>query len=154
MSRSFLALFAASILTAGCISTGTGQLGKNEPVITGKLDISGPTFGAVSFAPKACDSGEHQVFFGADFSSPESKVVARIVVDPLTGPGVRIFDQDARFEKALVLKKETCQSFHFALERSGWRINDIYVMKVHLDLDCTLPNGDSVKGVVDAASCF
>lgn len=154
MSKAFLALIAASILMTGCISTGTGQLGKNEPVITGQLALAGPTFGTAVLEPKACDSGEHQVFFGADFSSPESKVVARIVVDPLTGPGVRIFDQEARFEKALVLNKEICQGFHFSLERSGWRINDVYVMKVHLDLDCTLPNGDSVKGGVDAASCF
>lgn len=154
MNRSFFTLLAAALLGVGCFSSGVGQNGKNGPVVTGRLELSGPTFGAAVLEPKACTSGEHLVFFGADFSSPESKVVARIVVDPLHGPGARIFDQDKPFDKALVLDRQICQTFHFSLSRNGWRIDDVYLMKVHLDLDCSLPGGDTVKGQLDAASCF
>ncbi len=155
MSRSFLAplVFSCWRLPAASAPEPASSA-KNEPVISGRLEFAGPTFGTQSFEPKACASGEHEVFLGADFSSPGSRVVARIAVDPLEGPGARIFDKEARFEKALVLRRETCQNFHFALDRSGWRINDVYVLKVHLELDCSLPNGDTVKGSLDAASCF
>ena len=52
-----------------------------------------------------------------------------------------------------MLRREDCATFHFSLDQTGWRINDIYQLKVHLELDCQLASGDSVKGSLDASSC-
>lgn len=145
------ALGLAATLLTGCSTTAVGNM---QPEPTGSLTLAGPTFGDVSLTPTTCRSGQHEVFLGADFSSPDSKVVARLVVDPLAGPGVRIFDSEARFDRALVLKREDCASFHFALNTGAWRLNDIDVIGVTIDVDCTLPNGDKVQGKISAPSCW
>lgn len=148
----FLLLAGAAL--AGCIGTGTGQLGRGEPATTGSVAISGPTFGDVTLAPTACRSGENEVFLGADFSSPESPLVLRLAIDPLEAPGVRIFDRNDRSAKTLVMRKADCASFHFTLGRNGWQINDVYVLETSVELDCSLPGGDRVRGKVATASCF
>lgn len=143
-----------ALLLAGCISTGTGQLGDKEPVTQGSLEITGPTFGGATLAPTACQSGENEVFLGADFSSPDSPLVLRLAIDPLEAPGMRIFDRNDRSAKTLVMRKADCANFHFTLSRTGWQINDVYVLKASLELDCSLPSGDRVVGKVETASCF
>ena len=47
-----------------------------------------------------------------------------------------------------------CSVFHFSLERTGWRINDIYALRVRLELSCSLPSGDAVQGSLTAARCY
>ncbi len=143
-----------ALLLAGCISTGTHQLGGKEPVTKGRLEISGPTFGTATLAPSVCQSGEHEVFLGADFSSPDSPLVLRLAFDPLAAPGVRLFDRNDRSAKTLTLRKADCADFHFTLSRTGWQINDVYVLKATAQLDCTLPSGDRVAGQVETESCF
>lgn len=140
------------LLAAGCV-TGTGG-GLLDPDLEGSLTLSGPTFGDVTLTPKVCSSGQHEVFLGADFKSPDSKLVARLVVDPLNGPGVRIFDLEARFERALVFRDEDCAEFHFSLDGNNWQLNDIDVLVVTLELDCALPGGDSVRGKLSADGCW
>jgi len=142
------------LLLAGCISTGTGPgQGRGEPATTGSITLSGPTFGDVTLAPSACRSGQHEVFLGADFSSPDSPLVLRLAIDPLDPPGVRIFDRNDRNARTLVVRKADCQIFQLTLGRTGWQLNDIYVLKASLELDCRLPGGDSIAGKAETASC-
>lgn len=154
MSKLLPASLALLLFTTGCVSTGTGQLGRGEPATSGSLEIGGPTFGNATLAPTVCQSGEYEVFLGADFSTPESPLVLRLAIDPLDVPGVRLFDRSDRNAKTLTLRKADCADFHFTLSRTGWQINDVYVLKASVELDCTLPSGDRVKGKVETASCF
>jgi hypothetical protein len=140
-----------ALLTAGCglpaVSTGAGQ------DVSGTLSLTGPTFGEVSLSPASCISGEHHVFLGADFLDPETKLVARLAIDPLEGPGVRIFGAQEPFGAALILRRSDCEVFHFSHERNGWQLNDIYLARVSLQLRCQLPSGGSVQGELAAAAC-
>ena len=153
--HALLSLSLLPLLLAGCISTGPGAgNGRGEPATTGSLQLSGPTFGEVTLAPSGCRSGEHEVFLGADFSSPDSDLVVRLVVDPLEAPGVRIFDRNNRSGKTLVLRKADCAGFEAYLGRKGWQLNDVYVLEAHIQLDCTLPGGDRITGRVATESCW
>lgn len=139
--------------TVGCSVNGPTQTKLEQPT-TGSLDLGGPLFGAQTLSPTLCDSGQHELFLGADFSSPSSPLVTRLVVDPLNGPGVRVFDREARFTRALVFRQEHCATFHFSLGQKNWRLNDIDLLEVQLELDCVLPSGDTLRGKVQAATCW
>jgi hypothetical protein len=144
-------LLGALALSAGCASVSGTATGK--PDVSGELSIQGPTFGDTRMTLDRCASGEHQVFLGADFAGPGT-LVARLAVDPLSGPGLRVFDSTAPFGKSLVVRQSECDHFHFSLERSGWRINDVWVLHLTLDIDCSTPSGDAIRGLVSSASCW
>ncbi len=146
-----LAVVALVASLAGCASIPGAAEG---PSVTGSLALAGPTFGELVLAPTACASGEHQVFLGADFGGTDHQIVTRLAIDPLTGPGVRLFDAQAPFVRTLLMRQADCSSFHLSLERTGWQINEIYVLRVTLELDCSLPSGDGIKGSLAAASCW
>jgi hypothetical protein len=147
---------AALLLAAsGCFSA--GPLRRDEPEVTGALALAGPTFGERALVPVSCASGEPQVFLGADFAEAEGSqgaLVARLVVDPLTGPALRIAAAAAPFAPAIVVRKADCAVFHFSLARTGWRINDYGVYTVSLELDCALPAGDRIAGRLLAPTCW
>lgn len=159
------ALLAALLLAAaGCFSL--GPLGHDGPAVTGTLALAGPAFGARELAPVACHSGERQFFLGADFAEAEraegasaepasaEPLTARLVVDPLAGPAVRIFASAAPFGAAILVRQADCPAFHFSLADAGWRLNDYRVFTVSLELDCALASGDRVAGNLLAPTCW
>lgn len=144
---------AWGLALGGCFSGLPGVGTSGEAEISGALELSGPTFGATTLDVGGCASGEHQVFLGADFAG-SGGLVARLAVDPITGPSVKIFESGAPFGKAIVIHQSACPGFHFSLERGGWQINDVYVLRVALDLDCTSASGDTVKGRIATSRCW
>ena len=146
-------LAVAAGLLAGCVSLTTPELG-GAPAVSGTLSVSGPALGTESLAAGACRSGEYEVFLGADFTGVGSPLTARLAVEPLSGPGVRIFRTAEPFGPAVLVRRSDCAVFHFSLERTGWQINDVYALRVSLELDCTLPTGDAVRGSLSGASCY
>ena len=103
-------------------------------------------------AASECTAGDRQLFLGADFATWSSPLVVRLVVDPLDGPAVRVFSTDAQFDETVVFRRSDCQVFHFSLERTGWRINDVTDYRVTLQLDCSRP-GESLKGSASSTHC-
>jgi hypothetical protein len=150
-----LSLASLLVVTGGCFSA--GPLGHGGPAVTGSLALAGPLFGAREVAPVACHSGERQIFLGADFVEAEERadaLTARLVVDPLSGPAVRIAASAAPFGPALLVHRANCAVFHFSLAQAGWRLNDYWVYTVSLELDCALPSGDGVAGKLLAPTCW
>jgi hypothetical protein len=76
----------------------------------------------------------------------------RLVVDPRDGPAVRVFSIDAQFDKTAVFRRPDCQVFHFSLDTTGWRVNDVYDYRVTLQLDCSR-EGEAIKGEASATHC-
>ena len=145
-----LILASGLVLGTGCASLPSAPAG--EPDVTGELSIAGPTFGETQLRVEECASGEHQMFLGADLTG-QGALVARLAVDPLSGPGLRVYDSTAPFGRAFVVRQSDCDHFHFSIERSGWRINDIWVLHLTLDIDCSTPSGDAIRGTIASASC-
>lgn len=148
------AVFLAPLLMLafGCASTDIDN--PASPRLIGSLALSGPTFGEQTLKPNECTSGEHQLFMGADFAGGESEPVVRIVLDPLTGPALRIYDPRSPITRSTLFRKAECKTFLLSLQRTGWRINDVYALSVDAEIDCTSPAGDSVKGSLASSSCY
>jgi hypothetical protein len=139
-----------ALLTAAC---GSLPPPGGSQGVDGWLELGGPTFGEATLRPAACAAGERQLFLGADFHDPASKLVARLAIEPLDGPGVRIFDAEDPFGREVTVRRGDCEVFRFSHQRSGWKLNDIDVVRVALELRCELASGDTVRGELSASGC-
>ncbi len=152
-------VLAAAVASTGCFSfpamplPGTADTQPAEPGTLGSFTVASPLLGNATVAPSGCSAGDLQQFLGADFSGPASRLVVRLVVDPLEGPAARVFDAEDRFRKSVVLRRTECAVFHFSLERTGWTINDVRDYQVSLELDCALADGTTVHGSASSTHC-
>ena len=146
-SRSLVTLTSSIVLAlAGC----TAALRPSGPQT---LAVSGPTLGSYELKPSLCVAGQHYVFLGADLVQETTGSTARLVVDPVTGPAVRVFKAGDPYGPSIVLRRADCKTFEPHLERTGSWINGIDVVKVTLDLDCATVAGDRVVGKLSADEC-
>ena len=156
-----LAVLFLSVATVspGCFSLegqpipGSPAAGAAATGSLGSFTVSSPLLGNATVAPTGCTSGDRLQFLGGDFSDPASGLVVRLVVDPLDGPVARVFDAAEPFLKSVVLRRSGCAAFHFSLEETGWKINDVRDYRLSLDLDCSLGDGTSVRGSVSTSHC-
>src|SRR5262249_21970418 len=103
-----LAFFHAGglVLVSACATTSVsddGARGAGAPL--GSLTVSGPTFGDEALRPTVCVTGERQFFLGFDLHDDNTGVVTRLVVDPMTGPIVRVFAASAPFDKTVLFHR-------------------------------------------------
>lgn len=150
--RAPVVLLGSCLLLAACFSGRPvgGPTGGSPPL--GSFAVTSQALGEHTLVPSGCTAGDRQVFLGADFSDATGPLVVRLVVDPLDGPAVRVFSTDAQFDETVVFRRSDCQVFHFSLERTGWRINDVTDYRVTLQLDCSRP-GESLKGSASSTHC-
>lgn len=139
----------AACASAPPISVGASQGG--APL--GTLAVSTPAFGQQSLRPTTCHSGERDYFLGFDLGDDTSGVVTRLIIDPATGPVIRVFAVDAPYDKTVLFRGPQCRVLHFSLESTGWRINRADELNVSLDVDCRLPSGESIVGKAATTDC-
>lgn len=140
-----LALIIVLAPLAGCASTPPGSP-------EDALLLSGPTFGSRTLRAGSCYSGENRIFYGAGVVDPESGLEARVVIDPIDGPVVRLL-ATADERRSLVLRRAQCRSFVAEVERTGSWTNGVNEVSLRLTLDCRAPSGDRVRGSLVRASC-
>lgn len=153
--RALVLPLGGCVLLAGCLSSrpiGGSRTSAESPPALGSFTVSSLVLGNHVLTPSSCTAGDRQLFLGADFATPASTVVVRLVVDPLDGPAVRVFSTDAQFNETVVFRRPDCQVFHFSLDTTGWRVNDVHDYRVTLQLDCSR-DGESIKGETSATHC-
>ncbi len=144
---------ALSLLAASCFSSKPTAV--NPESATGSLGsiaVSSARLGDLTVSPTLCMSGARQYFLGGDFVDEKGGAVVRLVVDPISGPAVKVFSADAPFDKSVAFRRDECSVFHFSLDSTGWRINRIDDYRLTLNVDCSRP-GESVRGAVSATHC-
>lgn len=142
-------------LCAGCLSSrpvGDSAVSPAQPSALGSFTVSSQVLGNQVFTPSACTAGDREFFLGADFKGGDSTLILRLVVDPLDGPAVRIFSTDAQFDRSVVFRRSDCAVFHFSLDSTGWRVNDMNDYRLTLQLDCSRP-GESLRGSASTTHC-
>ncbi|HEX7254131.1 MAG TPA: hypothetical protein VF376_14730 [Thermoanaerobaculia bacterium] len=150
---SVLSSLLALLFAAAC-SSSSAPSGERASGPLGAFTVDGPTFGAHSLQPGQCHVGQRELFLGFDFLDSPSGIVARLVVDPATGPVVRVFRSAAPFDSTVLFHRSDCRVFHFSLDETGWRINRIDQLRVSIELDCSLPSGDRIAGKADDPGCL
>jgi len=141
-------------LLSGCLSGSAVDLpgGAESGQPLGRIEVESSALGSMTLAPESCSSGDLQSFLGGDFSDSANATVVRLVVDPLDGPAVRVFKAAAPFEGDFVFRRTECAVFHFSLDSTGWRVNDVYDYRITLEVDCERP-GEFVKGSLSTTHC-
>lgn len=149
-----LALSAALTLTGlGCFSSQPLAADGKDSGPLGDFQLSSASLGQLTISPRDCLAGDRERFLGADFTDAAAGAVVRLVIDPLDGPAVRVFDSAAPFDKSVVFRRSECRTFHFSDESTMWRINGVQDYKLSLELDCVNKSGDSLAGRLSARHC-
>src|SRR4029077_7775674 len=102
----------------------------------GTIQVTSTTIGNVTLAPTACASGERQLFLGADFFDGSRSTVLRLILQPSGEAMLRVFNAARPLDPGIVFPRAACSKVLLSLERTGWRIDDIYDVHVSVDIDC------------------
>jgi hypothetical protein len=106
-----------------------------------------------TISPSSCVSGEHDVFLGADLLDPGTHLVVRLVIDPLNGPALRVYDADEPFDRSVIFFRDECPIFDMTLERTGYMVNDIVIRSLDLEVECENEDGATIRGSATAGRC-
>jgi hypothetical protein len=155
-SHGFGSVLCTLLILSACSTSSSPRAASDRAAVAplGTFSLSGPTFGQQTLLPTRCSVGERQLFLGFDLHDEKAGIVARLVVDPVTGPVVRVFKASAPFDQTVLFHRSECRTFHFSLDSTGWRINRIQQLGVSLELDCQLPSGDSIVGKAKDPGCL
>ena len=138
-------------LIGGCGAQTAIVGGDGAPI--GTVRVTSATSGNVTLTPAACASGEHQLFLGADFLDRARGTALRLILGPTGEATLRMFDMARPLDPGIVFHRAACSKALIVFERTGWQINDIYDVRVSLDLDCRNASGDSLQGTLSVAHC-
>ena len=139
----------ASLLLSGCVVNTALQAAKSEPA--GSVTLRSRTLGDRTLKPTACQSGEHQLFLGADFV--DQGIATRLIVEPAGAVILRFFDVAHPLDPGVLFRRQDCGRFALSLDRTGWKINDVYDLHVSLDFDCRDASGDTAAGHLATDHC-
>ena len=145
-----LLLCGLALLSAGCVAGTALNAEKAEPA--GAVTLKSPTLGDRTLKPAACQSGEHQLFLGADFLDGQG-VTTRLILEPTGAASLRFFDAAHPLDPGVLFRRQDCGRFELSLERNGWRINDIYDLRIRLDFDCRAASGETAAGHLATDHC-
>ncbi|MFO1315621.1 MAG: hypothetical protein U1F58_08440 [Burkholderiales bacterium] len=140
---------AAALLQCGCAAS----VMDSGSAPTGALQVASASSGTFALAPSACVSGERQLFLGADLLDTARGTTTRLILEPTGEASIRIFRSADPLDRGILFRRADCSRFRLSLDRSGWRVNDIYDVGVSLDVDCRTASGDSLQGTLAAAHC-
>lgn len=152
-------VLAPAIAALGCFTTRpaavAGEAGGStgSAIALGEFDVTSPGGASGTLTPTTCASGDRELFLGADLTDERSGLVVRLVIDPLDGPIVRVYDREAPFERTVLFFRDECDTFESSLEETGWIVNDIRVRRVTLALDCENEEGAAIAGRAHAEHC-
>lgn len=134
---------------SGCAIGPALQAAKSQPA--GSVTLRSRTLGDRTLKPTSCQSGEHQLFLGADFV--DQGTAMRLIVEPTGAVSLRFFDVAHPLDPGVLFRRQDCGRFELSLDRTGWRINDIYDLRVSLDFDCRDASGDTAAGQLATDHC-
>jgi hypothetical protein len=145
-----LALVAA-LWQSACTTFDSVPATESRP--SGDVAVSSAAFGNVVLAPTACVSGESQLFLGADFVDDARGMTTRLILEPKGEATLRVFRTADPLRPGILFARADCSQFRLSFDRSGWRINDIYDVRVSVTFDCGKASGESLRGNLAAAHC-
>lgn len=148
-------VFASGL--SGCLASATGMEPGTASADTGTRlgSFQVASLGAPpgTIAPASCIVGDHQLFLGADLHDPDTNLVVRLVIDPLDGPALRVYDADEPFDRSVLFFRDECTTFTMELDETGSMVNNIVERSLELEVECENEDGATIRGSVSAARC-
>lgn len=141
----------------GCFSSATGLAAAHAAGEPGKrlgsFEVASIGAPRGTIAPATCVAGDHELFLGADLVDPDTHLVVRLVVDPLDGPALRVYDADAPFERSVLFFRDECTTFGMELGETGTMVNNIVERRLELEVECENEDGATIRGSAAVARC-
>jgi hypothetical protein len=148
-------LFSSSL--PGCSSAATGleaaTAATESATRLGSFEVASLGAPRGTIAPATCVVGDHELFLGADLVDPDTNLVVRLVIDPLDGPALRVYDADAPFDRSVLFFRDECTTFGMELEETGSMVNNIVERRLELAVECENEDGATIRGSASAARC-
>ena len=140
-----IALFAAQSCSLTRIESMVGL----RPTVTGAFRVQWRDGTESTLGPRECVSGDRANFRGVDLISPP--FVLRVAADPLEGLGVAILGRGNR--ERPVFRTSACRVLSGDVNRSGWRVNDVWDVSGYVEADCRIPSGEELEGKITFENC-
>ena len=147
--RRWLVFALLPFVVASCAaSSGVSAGGDESPPAAGigRFEVSSAAVSRGVIVPTRCDAGDTEQYLGGDLQDEELGVAVRLVVDPLYGPALRVYDTRAPFERSVLFFEEECERFELSLEPTGEEVNSVIVRDFELDVDCENEDGATIYG--------
>lgn len=147
---------AVAAALAGCLSSATGletSTAAGSDARLGSFDVASIGAPPGTISPASCGAGDHELFLGADLVDPDTRLVVRLVVDPIDGPVIRVYDADAPFDRSVVFFRDECTTFTMDLAETGTMVNNIVERRLELEIECENADGATIRGRASAARC-
>ncbi len=135
--------FIVLIFSYGCAHT----------KLDGSFSIEGPEWGEMTFQPAVCHSGDREYFFGVDLKSKTDSMTVRILQDPVKGTFLKVVGARDGKPNEILFDQASCKVLEGNLKQTKWRVNEIRDMSGELDVDCSTPNGEMIRGKITFIHC-
>lgn len=123
------------------------------PSVSGEILLRAAAGEPHSWKPDSCLTGEREQFFGFVLGASGSPLVLRAVLDPLDGPGLRLTGLEGTSPQGIVIRQTDCRTLDLSVQPTGWSVNDFRDVSGTLEVSCTLDDGVSLEGRVEASHC-
>ena len=100
-----------------------------------------------------CTSGDREYFLGVDLEDTASRLLLRLVFDPLDGPRVRLAYGSPSARQNVVLGRSSCRQLDARIQPTGWRVNRVRDFSGSLDAECTSDAGLDVQAHLSFTHC-
>jgi hypothetical protein len=137
-----------ALAAQGCSLAEVESMAGVQPGVSGEIVVRWADGEETALRPEACLSGDRANFRGADLVSPP--YVLRVVAEPLEGLGVAVLGREGARP---VFRSSSCAELRGDVQRSGWRVNDVWDVSGYLEADCRLASGEELHGRVTFEHC-
>jgi hypothetical protein len=117
--------------------------------IDGSVEVRWADGHETSLLPQACLSGDRASFHGVELVAPP--YVLRIVSEPLEGIAAAVIDTGSGAR--ILFRSASCKVLRGDIQRTGWRVNDLYDVSGFLEADCRLDSGEELHGKTRFEHC-
>ena len=138
-----------AVVALGCSLGDVESMVGVQPGVTGKMVVRWANGEESALTPEACISGDRANFRGADLLAPP--YVLRVAAEPLEGIGVAVIGSDDGARA--VFRSSSCTGLRGDVQRSGWRVNDVWDVSGFVEADCRLASGEELHGKLTFDHC-
>jgi hypothetical protein len=101
----------------------------------------------------ACTSGDLLQFLGVDLADQKAGVVARLVIDPIDGPRLKVVARDGLDDGAAVFTRNQCSQLDADVHPTNWIVNNVRAVSGVVNAECRAPSGRPVSLHVRFTHC-
>ena len=137
MNRIILLLLAS--LVSGCATT------KVAGDTASAIEQATFSAGDRQYRIEACSSGDLQHFLGVDLVDRTAGALARVVIDPIDGPRIKIVVPGADGHVGLVFNRDQCSVLEADVSPTAWRVNTVRDVSGFVNAECRSAAGPAVS---------